>query len=65
MKNDIRIYGNTFDPKVIKDVKELTEKLEKTEDSEERLKLYYQRLNRAMELNAGIGRRPYNSFYPY
>jgi hypothetical protein len=65
MKNDIRLYGNTFDPKVIKDVKELNEKIEKSEDPEERLKLYTQRLYRGMELNAGLTARPWGGYYPY
>lgn len=65
MNNDIRIYGNGFNPEVLKDVKSLNEKIEKEQNSEEIMKLRLQRLYRGMELNTGLSTRPYRGYYPY
>ena len=65
MNTDPKIYGNGFDPKVLKDVKDLGEKIEKATSSEEVLKLRTQRLYRGMELNATTYGRPYRGLYPY
>ena len=65
MNNDIRIYGNGFNPEVLKDVKSLNEKIEKEQNSEEAMKLRLQRLYRGMELNTGLSIRPYRGYYPY
>lgn len=65
MNNDARIYGNGFNPEVLKDVKELNEKIEKEQDPEEILRLRMQRLCRGMELNAGINQRSFRSMFPY
>lgn len=65
MSNDIRLYGNEFNPEVMKDLKSLNEKIEKEKDPEAALKLRLQRLYRGMELNAGLNIRPYNGYYPY
>lgn len=64
MNNDPRMYGNGLNPEVIKDVKELNEKIEKEKDAEELLKLRMQRLCRGMELNTGVI-RPYRGYFPY
>ena len=65
MNNDIRIYGNGFNPEILKDVKSLNEKIAKEHDPEAALKLRLQRLYRGMELNTGIAQRPYNGYFPY
>ena len=65
MNNDIRLYGNGFNPNVLKDVKELNQKIAKETDQEEALKLRLQRLYRGMELNTGINTPPYRGYYPY
>ena len=65
MNNDIRIYGNGFNPEVLKDVKSLNEKIEKETDPEEELKLRLQRMYRGMELNTGLNTRPYRGYFPY
>ena len=65
MNNDIKLYGNGFNPEVLKDVKSLNEKIEKESNPDEALKLRLQRLYRGMELNAGLNIRPYNGYYPY
>lgn len=65
MNNDIRLYGNEFNPEVMKDLKSLNEKIEKEKDPEAALKLRLQRLYRGMELNTGLTTRPYNGYYPY
>ena len=65
MNNDIRIYGNGFNPEILKDVKSLNEKIAKEQDPEAALKLRLQRLYRGMELNTGIAQRPYKGYFPY
>ena len=65
MNNDIRLYGNGFNPEVLKDVKSLNEKIEKEANSDEAMKLRLQRLYRGMELNTGLNIRPFRGYYPY
>jgi len=65
MNNDIKLYGNGFNPEILKDVKSLNEKIEKEKDPEEVMKLRLQRLYRGMELNTGIMGHPYSGYYPY
>ena len=65
MNNDIRLYGNGFNPEVLKDVRSINEKIEKEKDPEAALKLRLQRLYRGMELNTGLTTRPYGGYYPY
>lgn len=65
MNNDPRLYGNGLNPDVIKDVKELNEKIAKEKDNEEKLKLMMQRLYRGMELNTGLNCRQYGGYFPY
>lgn len=65
MNNDIRLYGNSFDSTVVKDIKSLNEKLEKETDPEEILKLRLQRLYRGMEINSGVAKRNPRGYYPY
>ena len=65
MNNDPRLYGNGFDPNVVKDVKELNEKIKKESNAEELMKLKMQRLLRGMELNTGLNTRTYRGYYPY
>ena len=65
MNTDPRLYGNGFNPEVLKDVKSINEKIEKEKDPEAELKLRLQRLYRGMELNTGLSVRPYRGYYPY
>ncbi len=65
MNTDIRLYGNGCNPDIVKDVKNLSEKLEKANSEEEALKLRLQRLYRGMELNAGYTGRAYGAYFPY
>ena len=65
MNNDIRLYGNGFNPEVFKDLKEINTKIEKETNEDEALKLRLQRLYRGMELNTGVSVRPYRGYYPY
>lgn len=65
MNTDIRIYGNGLNPSVLKDVKDISKKIEETKDADELLKLRMQRLYRGMELNTTTYGRPYRGLYPY
>ncbi len=65
MNTDIHIYGNGFNPEVVKDVKDINEKIEKEKDADELLRLRMQRLLRGMELNNGLATRTYRGYYPY
>lgn len=65
MNTDPRLYGNGYDPKVMKDVRDLSEKIEKASSQEEAMKLRLQRLYRGMELNAGYSGRAYGAYFPY
>ena len=65
MVNSMKMYGQEYDPSVLKDVKEITDKIEKTTDSEELLKLRTQRLYRGMEMMSTPMTRNYRGYYPY
>lgn len=65
MKTNPKMYGHEYDPNVVKDVKELTEKIENTQDAEELLKLRMQRLYRGMEMISTPMTRNYRGYYPY
>ena len=63
--NNNKMYGMGYDPSVLKDVRELTEKIDNSKDSEELLKLRMQRLYRGMEIMSTPMTRNYSGYYPY
>ena len=65
MKTDLRMNGQELNSNVVKDVKNINEKLEKETDPEKIFKLRLQRLYRGMEINTSIYQRNYRSYYPY
>lgn len=70
MKNDIRLYGNTVNPEVLKDLRKINEQIDEASkkeevDKEEMLKLRMQRLYRGMEINTGLNTRPWGGYFPY
>ena len=65
MKNNPQMYGQQYDPNVLRDLKAINEKIEKAEDQEEILQLRMQRLYRGMELNSTQMTRNYRGYYPY
>jgi hypothetical protein len=65
MKNNPKMYGQEYDPQVLKDIKTINEKIEKEIDNEELLKLRLQRLYRGMELISTPMSRNYRGYYPY
>lgn len=65
MKNNNRMYGQEYDPSVLKDLKTINEKIEKAESSEEILQLRMQKLCRGMEIMSTPMTRNYRGYYPY
>jgi hypothetical protein len=65
MKNDLRMYGQEFNPNVIKDVNELNKEIEKETDQEKLMNLRLKRLYRGMELNTNLQQRSFRTLYPY
>ena len=65
MKNDLRMYGQEFNPNVIKDVTELNKEIEKETDQEKLMNLRLKRLYRGMELNTNLQQRSFRTLYPY
>ena len=65
MKNNPKMYGQEYDPQVLKDIKTINEKIEKEIDNEELLKSSPQRLYRGMELISTPLSRNYRGYYPY
>jgi hypothetical protein len=65
MKNDLRMYGQEFNPNVIKDVNDLNEQIEKETDQEKLMNLRLKRLYRGMELNTNLQQRSFRTLYPY
>lgn len=65
MKMNPKMYGQQYDPEVLRDLNKINEKMEKTEDQEEILQLRMQRLYRGMELNSTPMTRNYRGYYPY
>jgi hypothetical protein len=60
-----KMYGQQYDPDVLKDLKKINGNIEKAEDSEEMLKLRMQRLYRGMEIMSTPMTRNYRGYYPY
>ena len=60
-----KMYGQQYDPDVLRDLKKINENIEKAEDSEEMLKLRMQRLYRGMEIMSTPMTRNYRGYYPY
>ena len=60
-----QLYGNQFNPNVLKDLKTLDEKLVKEQDPEEITKLRMVKLYRGMELMSGPYGRTYQGYFPY
>lgn len=65
MNTTLDRYNNGFDPKTVKELKSINEKIEKETDSEELLKLKMQRLNLGFDINAGVIGRVRGGYYPY
>lgn len=65
MKNDLKMYGQEFNPNVIKDINKLNEEIEKETDQEKLLNLRLKRLYRGMELNTNLQQRNFRTLYPY
>ena len=65
MKNNPQMYGQQYDPNVLRDLKTINEKMEKAETQEEILQLKMQRLYRGMELMSTPMTRNYRGYYPY
>ena len=65
MKNDLRMYGQEFNPNVIKDVNELNKEIEKETDQEKLMNLRLKRLYRGMELITNLQQRSFRTLYPY
>ena len=65
MKNNPKMYGQQYDPNVLRDLKTINEKMEKAETQEEVLQLKMQRLYRGMELMSTHMTRNYRGYYPY
>jgi hypothetical protein len=60
-----KMYGQQYDPDVLKDLKKINENIEKAEDSEEMLNLRMQRLYRGMEIMSTPMTRNYRGYFPY
>ena len=65
MKTDLRMYGQEFNPEVMKDIEKINNKLETEQDSEEILKLKLQRLYRGMEIGYNYNQRNPRTLFPY
>lgn len=65
MKINPKMYGQEYNPQILRDIKSINEKIEKETDDEERLKLRLQRLYRGMELVSTPMSRNYRGYYPY
>jgi len=65
MKNDLRMYGQEFNPNVVKDVNDLNKKIEEETNQEELMNLRLKRLYRGMELNTNLQQRSFRTLYPY
>ncbi len=63
--NSTQKYGRDFNPEVMKDLKDLNEKIEKEQDPEELLRLRMQRMMRGLEINSGLSMRPFGAYFPY
>jgi hypothetical protein len=65
MNNTLDRYNNGFDPKVVKEINSINEKIGKTSDKEELMKLKLQRMCMGFDINAGAIGRVRGGYYPY
>ena len=65
MNTTLDRYNNGFDPKAVKDINSINEKLEKESDKEKIMELRMQRMCRGFEINAGVIGRVRGGYYPY
>lgn len=65
MKINNKMYGQEYDPNVLKDLSEINKKMNNAESEEEILRLRMLRLYRGMELNSSNMTRGFRGYYPY
>ena len=65
MNNSLDRYNNGFDPKVVKEINSINEKIQKERDKEELMKLKMQRMCLGFNINSGAIGRVRNGYYPY
>lgn len=58
-------YNNGFDPKIVKEINSINEKMKKENDKEELMKLRLKRMTLGFDINAGVIGKVRGGYYPY
>jgi len=58
-------YNNGFDPKVVKEINSINDKIKKENDKEELMKLRLKRMTLGFDINAGVIGKVRGGYYPY
>lgn len=65
MNNTLDRYNNGFDPKIVKEINSINEKMKKENDKEELMKLRLKRMTLGFDINAGVIGKVRGGYYPY
>lgn len=65
MNNTLDRYNNGFDPKVVKEINSINDKIKKENDKEELMKLRLKRMTLGFDINAGVIGKVRGGYYPY
>ena len=65
MNSTLDRYNNGFDPKVVKEINSINDKIKKENDKEELMKLRLKRMTLGFDINAGVIGKVRGGYYPY
>lgn len=65
MNTTLDRYNNGFDPKVVKEINSINEKIENENDKDKLMNLKMQRMCMGFDINAGAIGRVRGGYYPY
>lgn len=65
MNSTLDRYNNGFDPKIVKEINSINEKMKKENDKEELMKLRLKRMTLGFDINAGVIGKVRGGYYPY
>lgn len=65
MNSTLDRYNNGFDPKIVKEINSINEKMKKENNKEELMNLRLKRMTLGFDINAGVIGKVRGGYYPY
>ena len=65
MNSTLDRYNNGFDPKVVKEINSINDKIKKENNKEELMNLKLKRMTLGFDINASVIGRVRGGYYPY